>query len=239
MHCDEVIRELAAPSDDRKSVAISEHLTACASCAGWAERAVQLDRLWEVTRPIEPSLEAWDTIWAHVVSSLDTAESEAVAAASLPTNSSNGSRVTAETLVIPTHKSARSRPRYWTAIALVGFAQAAAVLLVVGPIWHRFTRSQQREIATATSWPPLANGTLSPEPFDGRARGSVVEIEEGRTVVIHVVGSAATVIDLTPQAAYYRLEKGLRNLESPLVDPWLLMLNEAESMTKPLVAMKE
>ena len=54
MRCDEVIRELAVPTDDRDSAALAEHLASCPSCAGWAKRDAQFDRLWEATRPTNP-----------------------------------------------------------------------------------------------------------------------------------------------------------------------------------------
>ena len=71
MHCDEVIRELVVPTDDRDSATVAEHLANCPSCAGWAERDAQFDRLWNATRPIEPSPQVWGTVWARIASSLD------------------------------------------------------------------------------------------------------------------------------------------------------------------------
>ena len=65
MHCDELIRELAVPTDDRDSAAVAEHLANCPSCAGWARRDAQFDRLWNATRPLEPSPQVWDTVWAQ------------------------------------------------------------------------------------------------------------------------------------------------------------------------------
>ena len=55
MHCDKVIRELAVPTDDRDSAVLAEHLANCPSCAGWAKKDAQFDRLWDATRPVEPS----------------------------------------------------------------------------------------------------------------------------------------------------------------------------------------
>ena len=55
MRCDEVIRELAVPTDDRDSAALAEHLANCPSCAVWAKRDAEFDRLWDATRPAEPS----------------------------------------------------------------------------------------------------------------------------------------------------------------------------------------
>ena len=57
MRCDEVVRELAAPTGNRDREAMAEHLAACSACAEWARRAGDLDRLWGATRPAEPTSE--------------------------------------------------------------------------------------------------------------------------------------------------------------------------------------
>ena len=72
MRCDEVIRELAVPTDDRDGTALAEHLAGCPSCVAWARRAALLDRLWEATRPPEPSPEAWDSVWANINQALQS-----------------------------------------------------------------------------------------------------------------------------------------------------------------------
>ena len=71
MRCDDVIRELAAPTDSRDAASLADHLTRCPSCAAWADRAARLDHLWQVTQPAEPTSDVWDNVWAQVVSSLD------------------------------------------------------------------------------------------------------------------------------------------------------------------------
>jgi hypothetical protein len=239
MRCDEVIRELAVPTDDRDVAALSEHLTICGSCARWAKNAGQLDRLWEATRPTEPSPEIWHAVWAQVAYSLDSPTRREFETVSVPMTSLNGSTARLASPGIPQKALARSRPWNWTAIGLIGFAQAAAVLVVVGLTWQHSTRSAQPAIAQVTMPPSFSPAPATPKHLSEPLPVAVVEIEEGRQVVIYVEGSTATVVDRTPQSAAYRLKRGLRNLESPLVDDWLLMLNEAESMTKPLVAMKE
>jgi hypothetical protein len=239
MRCDLVIRELAVPTDDRDSAALAEHLAICPSCAGWANRAGRLDRLWEATRPTDPPAEMWDTVWARVASSLDSSTPSEVKVFSLAVANENGSMAKAETPVVPAHSPARSRPWNLAVIGFIGFAQAAAILLVVGLTWHRSTTSEQPSMAKAAMSPSFFPESPTARKIGGPSSDSVVEIDEGRLVVIHVEDSAVKIVDLTPQAASYRLEKRLRNLESALVDDWLLMLNEVESMTKPLVAMKE
>ena len=93
MHCDEVIRELAVPTDDRDSAAVSEHLASCPSCAGWADACRQLDRLWDATRPTEPSPEVWDTVWAQVASSLDSVDAGRGCGVLASRDDSNGSAI--------------------------------------------------------------------------------------------------------------------------------------------------
>ena len=78
MQCDEVIKELATPTDHRDSTALAGHIAGCPACAGWANRAVQLDRLWEATRPPEPTPEVWDAVWARMATSLDPSTSTEV-----------------------------------------------------------------------------------------------------------------------------------------------------------------
>jgi hypothetical protein len=239
MRCDLAIRELAVPTDDRDSAALAEHLAICPSCAGWAKRAGQLDRLWDATRPTAPSAEMWNSVWARVASSLDSSTPSEVKAFSLPVANQNGSMAKEGRPVVPGHSSPRSRPWKMAVIGLIGVAQAAAVLLVAGLTWHRSIKSEHPSMAKVTISPPLFPESPTTRTISGRTSDSVVEIDEGRLVVIHVEDSAVKIVDLTPQTASYRLEMRLRTLESALVDDWLLMLNEVESMTKPLVAMKE
>ncbi len=71
MRCDEVIRELAVPTDDCDSAmlwpGIWRHV---GPVPIGPKRAGQLDRLWEATRPTEPMPEIWDAVWAHVSAAL-------------------------------------------------------------------------------------------------------------------------------------------------------------------------
>src|SRR6478609_5808792 len=71
MRCDEVIRELSVPTPGRDDLAISRHLTGCETCSRWAEQAAEFDRLWDATRPAEPSAPAWDHLWSSVTVQLD------------------------------------------------------------------------------------------------------------------------------------------------------------------------
>jgi hypothetical protein len=147
MRCDEVVRELAAPTANRDREAMAEHLSSCSSCAEWARRAEQLDRLWEATRPAELSPEVWDAVWAQIAPSLPcpaTARHEdAPMAGATPSRNGSGPRIFAHPAPAPASAPApvgtRSRGRPWrlvSAVALVGLAQAAAILVALGLAWQ-------------------------------------------------------------------------------------------------------
>src|SRR5437588_12667328 len=90
MRCDEVIRELAAPTEDRDRTAVAEHLAGCKACADWARRAAQLDQLWEATCPPEPAPQAWDSVWSNITRALDSSVTAEIAARTTPQPSRNG-----------------------------------------------------------------------------------------------------------------------------------------------------
>lgn len=73
MRCEDVTRELAAPTGSISQLAISSHLADCVECAQWAERDAKLDRIWDLTRPEALSPETWDSVWANAVAALDHA----------------------------------------------------------------------------------------------------------------------------------------------------------------------
>src|SRR3954451_17494904 len=111
MRCEEVIRELAVPTAGRDELAISQHLAGCEACARWADQAVEFDRLWDVTRPVEPSAEAWDNLWSSVGAQLDQAAPRIV----------NGTRLS-HSPVLPSAVAPppSGRGRYWRGLAAVG-----------------------------------------------------------------------------------------------------------------------
>src|SRR4051812_39487671 len=111
MRCDDVIRELSAPTGDVAPDALAGHLAGCPGCASWSERSARLDQLWEATRPLEPSAVAWDRIWANVSEAIDR-RSEGTAAPA----------------------AARSRPwaGRWHRSGVAAFAVAQAAVILIG-----------------------------------------------------------------------------------------------------------
>jgi hypothetical protein len=171
MHCDEVIRELAVPTDERDSAVLAEHLASCHQCSAWATRDAEFEHLWNATRSGEPSGQAWDTVWSHITSSLDCTTSAEIKEYRVPNAPSNVPSPLVETPIRSFSRSSRSRSWKRSAIVVIGIAQAAGVLLAVGITWRMSTKS---------SIPP------------------VVEIEAGQSVVIRVDDAAADIVVLTP-----------------------------------------
>jgi hypothetical protein len=227
MLCNEFMHELAVPTDDRDSAALAEHLANCSECAAWAKRDAQFDRLWNVTRPVEPSRQVWDSVWAHIASSLDSstpAESEVLAS---PMATLNGSVSHVERQLGLTPASSRSRQWNWAAICLISLAQAAAVLLAVGWAWHDSPRSPGPQDAIVTHAPALSPDSSTVVKVTELLSDSAVEIEPGPLVVIRMDDSTVKVVDLTPDGISYS------------VDDWFLVFNAVEDIAKPVVAMKE
>jgi hypothetical protein len=110
MRCHEVVRELAVPTGHPDASGLAEHLARCPRCASWAEDAARLDRLWEATRPAEPTASRWETTWADVSQALD-----------------RGS--TPEPAVL---RPGPHRPWRRSTLVAFGLAQAAAILIAVG-----------------------------------------------------------------------------------------------------------
>jgi len=223
MQCNEVIRELAAPSDDQDSIALAEHLAGCATCSEWAKCASQFDRLWEATRTPDPTPQAWETVWARIVESLDSLTPIHVEHPVAPAALRNGSTPRVAPSAAQPSPSSRPRPWSFAAVASFGVAQAAAVLLVVGLVWQSFPLSQNAQIAKRPG-PTLSAPTSSSVD----AASLSIEIEEGNLVVIRSEGQKPEVLVLTSESSPFG------------IDDWLLMFNAVESMApNPVVAMKE
>jgi hypothetical protein len=225
MQCDEVIRELATPSDHRDTAAVTEHLAVCPSCANWSQRALQLDRLWEETRPAEPSLEVWDGVWACIATSIDSSTSTELESSHITrTAPMSGSP---PVVGIPLKTSRHSpRPRRWR-LAMIGLAQAAAVLVTAGLLWRQFSPSHTGQItedADLTSSPRNSESVVRVTiPEEGLPvvvdEGHLVVIHEGRQelkvavpifladlsmLVVHADGQVPRVVDRTPRKVVAR-----------------------------------
>jgi hypothetical protein len=177
MRCDEVTRELASPSDSRDDRALAQHLEQCKRCAEWADRASKLDRLWGMTRPVDPGAEAWASAWTSVNAALDSA----------------GSRTTLRPLQArqtvqisgASDTSAPRAGRFWRGLAAVGtiaLAQAAAVLLAIGFAWN---------------WPGKPNVSTG-ELAQARApeTDSEIDVEDGQVPYIRSEGQSLAVLDV-------------------------------------------
>jgi hypothetical protein len=186
MHCDEVIKELATPADNRDSTALAAHIAGCPACADWANRAVQFDRLWEATRPVEPTADVWEAVWARIATSLDPATStELESSHTARTAVLNGSPPVVEVPLKGRRDSTRSRPWNLAAIGLVGLAQAAAILLAVGLGWYHSSPSQTHQIAKFPDSTSFASNSESVVRIAIPEEGFPVVVDEGHLVVIH------------------------------------------------------
>lgn len=203
MRCDEVTRELAAPSDCRDDRALAEHLVHCQKCADWEDRAAKLDRLWEVTRPPVPGSEAWGSLWTSVNAALDASDPRKATRPRLAQEPEQASGETAQ----PSSRDGR----FWRGLAMLGtiaLAQAAAVLLAFGFTWHH---------------PAEPAGVPSVNPGAGLAQGtvpgleSVIDVEDGLVPYISSEGPTITVRDVA--------DPEMPNGE----DPWYVFFGRIES----------
>jgi hypothetical protein len=168
MRCDEVIRELAAPSECRDEPGLAHHLSECKNCADWADRAGRLDRLWEATRPADPPQEAWDSIWSSVRANLDRADRPVeVRPWALQTSRS----INDGTSRLPSTFT-RSGRGLAVAAAIV-LAQAAAIFLAVHLAW------------------------IGPVDRGNSNAVQVVDVDEGQVAYIRSVGPTVAVLDVT------------------------------------------
>lgn len=105
MRCVDVIGKLSNWSEPCEDPAVADHLAGCPRCAAWAERDARLGRLWDATRPDEPSAEEWDGAWGRIAVALERGKP-----------------------ALPLKRSGNARRAWWI---VVGVAQAAALLLAV------------------------------------------------------------------------------------------------------------
>jgi len=229
MRCVEALEELAAPRG-RDSTALAAHLAHCPRCAAHARQGTQFDRLWEATRPEEPTPETWATVWAQVTQTLDTAP------------------------ILRFRPSDAPRPHPWRrrAVAMFGIAQAAALLvgawLVTRPDPGRPTRARTQTQAGLALKPatnePKAKGEEtvarpdpdpSPSPFPSPAvgapavlitatSGAEIEIDYGALVMIQSGPGGVTVVSRATDDGSSALDGN--------VDGNFVMLNILEAMAE-------
>jgi len=119
MRCVDVIEELALPTPDGADpTALADHLAHCPRCSAWARRDAQLARLWEATRPEEPSAITWTTMWDQVM--------QAVESGTVPQSSA----------VAQLPQTALARPWQRRTFALFAVAQAAVLLVGTWLVWR-------------------------------------------------------------------------------------------------------
>jgi hypothetical protein len=233
MRCDEVVRELAAPTADRDRAAMAGHLAGCSACAEWARRAEGLDRLWEATRPAEPSPEAWDAVWANIAQALPRPASarpeDPPATGVAPSRNGSGPKFLVHAgpepapASVPTGPRTRGRAFQLAAVALVGLAQAAAILVALGLAW----RTQPHPVGTRKPPVIVPDRTLPAVPVAIRSEKEVkvkAEIEGGSMVVIYVDEKVGRVVDRTPPEMNVGVDTGME------------MTNIMESIATPQVA---
>jgi hypothetical protein len=177
MLCDDVIRQLTEPGNQPDEPRLAEHLAGCSACAEWLDRAQRLEKLWDATRPAEPSPQAWDALWSTVSAHLD--QPVAVERNGNGVHLAEFPRAMPDLPKSPEPALSPSRTRRWrslVAFGMVGLAQAAALLVAVGLSWHV-------PVKTPDSLPALAEVK--------------VEVGEGQKVLICSEGSKVDVVDLT------------------------------------------
>jgi hypothetical protein len=160
--------------------------------------AARLDALWEATRPVEPSAEAWDRVWTAVADGLDRRTVTTVDRPAV---------IRREGVFV--HRSASGHARRPTAVAAamtltVVLAQAAAILLAVGLSWR------------GADPQPVA-------PGNGQVATADVRIEEGQFVMIRSNADMVQAIDLSAQLgvggvdSWYSLHNLMEATNSPVV----------------------
>ncbi len=215
MRCDEVMRELNLPGDDRDDRALADHLAECEACARWSEHAAAFSRLWAATRPVDPSTDSWDQLWSSVTARLDRLAPVAAPRSRSDHSFSPGADSAAR------HSSRMARPwRGLAAIGLVGLAQAAALLVAVNLYWNPGAKD---------SSPHAPRSSTSHEEAQQTAPSldSVVDVEWGQVILIRSDGpNKVETTDLALLAP------------STGEDPWYDFYNRVESASA-VVAMTE
>ena len=151
MRCEDVSRELATPTGTPSPVEMADHLASCPGCAEASRRSDRLDRIWEATRPAEPSIQALDTLWARASAALDAPRSA----------------------VIPFEKAPARRGR-WAVVAFFA-AQAAAVLVAASFLFQNdVSRNDVNRVAAA---PPASVVADQDQPVIVRIEDDAYRVE--------------------------------------------------------------
>ena len=203
MRCDEVMRELNLPSDDRDDRALAHHLAECKACARWSEHAARFNRLWDATRPVDPPTESWDRLWSSVTARLDHS-GPVTTPHSRPENPFASVGDAAPQSASPVTRSWRGL----AAIGLVGLAQAAALLLAVNLYWNMSDKNVQ---------PPRFSTSPDVVQRTAPSLDSEVDVEWGQVLLIRSDGPKVEKIDLALLEA------------SSGEDPWYDLFNSVES----------
>jgi hypothetical protein len=121
LQCEDVTRELAAPTPGLDASALTDHLAACPRCAAAAARDAEFTRLWDESRPEEPSRATWGAVWSRITERLDQPAAEVEVGAGVGSKS--------EPELFP---MTLARPWQRLGLAVFSLAQAAAIFLTVG-----------------------------------------------------------------------------------------------------------
>jgi len=168
MRCVDVIRELSAPTGDARDSAVADHLTRCPRCAEWAERDARVSRLWDSTRPNEPSADAWEAVWGRICQGLDQAPAD----------------------VLPMKRPAPARRAWFVAL---GVAQVAAALFAV--LYFTQMKNDSTVQVTQNRQNVVPQPSLPPAPVD-EVKVPEAEIPPGELVVLREDGGRVQVIEL-------------------------------------------
>lgn len=209
MRCDDVTRELAAPTGEVDAGAIAQHVASCPSCASYAEASARLDRVWAATRPADPTPAQWERLWSAV---------------------EEGAPIAPATLRLA--PLAGGAPASWRrgrapAIAAAFVAQAAAVALLTWALFrpdHRATPTPSAGLQTVSA---LATAPGAP------SQTVEFELEEGQTLFLVLDEHAGKVV-CRPQ---FLATADLVAFDGESPDPYALafqsdleMLNAMESL---------
>jgi hypothetical protein len=176
MRCDEVMRELNLPGDDRDDRALAHHLAECEACARWSEHAAAFSRLWAATRPVDPPTDSWDRLWSLVTARLDRLAPVAAPRSRSDHSFSPGADSAGW------HSSPVLRPwRGLAAIGLVGLAQAAALLVAVNLYWNPGPREARPHAPRSSTGIEMAQQTAP-------SLDTVVDVEWGQVILIRSGG---------------------------------------------------